>query len=171
MRKFAVSCLAIIFAVAPAYLFAQDNKPAEGQTHYYHLSYSVQEVAENGKVTNNRVYTSSIGTGHGPSAQIRTGDKVPLRTDDKGTVTYVDVGVNIDSDSAVETDGKLALHVNAQVSNAVKVQDPNTPPVIRQNWWGGNVLVPLGKPTVIFSSDDLQSKGKLQVEVTATRID
>ncbi len=44
-------------------------------------------------------------------------------------------------------------------------------PVIRQNVWDSTVLVPIGKPTVVFSSDDLDSKGKMQVEVTATRVE
>jgi hypothetical protein len=33
------------------------------------------------------------------------------------------------------------------------------------------VLIPIGKPTVVFSSDDLGDKGKLQVELTATRVE
>jgi hypothetical protein len=37
--------------------------------------------------------------------------------------------------------------------------------------WDSIVLVTIGKPTVVFSSDDLDSKGKMQVEVTAARVD
>jgi hypothetical protein len=44
-------------------------------------------------------------------------------------------------------------------------------PVIRQNSWDSTVAIPIGKPTVVGSSDDLDSKGKLQVEVTATRVE
>jgi hypothetical protein len=44
-------------------------------------------------------------------------------------------------------------------------------PVIRANRWSANVMVPITKPSIIFSSDNLQDKGKLQVELTATRID
>jgi hypothetical protein len=171
MRKFTVSCLAMIFAAAPAYLFAQDNKPAEGTTHYYHLSYSVQEVAENGKVTNSRIYTTAIGTNLGPPAQIRTGDKIPIHTDDKDNIQYLDIGVNVDTRQASEVGSKLALQVSAEISSTIKAPDAAAPPIIRQNRWQANVLIPIGSPTVIFSSDDLQSKGKLQVEATATRID
>jgi hypothetical protein len=32
------------------------------------------------------------------------------------------------------------------------------------------VLIPLNRLTVIFSSDDLSSKGKLQLELTATPV-
>jgi hypothetical protein len=33
------------------------------------------------------------------------------------------------------------------------------------------VLISIGKPTVVFSSDDLDSKGKMQVEVTAAKVE
>ncbi|MDE3062329.1 MAG: hypothetical protein KGJ51_04650, partial [Acidobacteriota bacterium] len=44
-------------------------------------------------------------------------------------------------------------------------------PIIRQNRWRAPVLVPLGKPTVVFKSDSLDSKGSLQVTVTATPLE
>jgi hypothetical protein len=43
-------------------------------------------------------------------------------------------------------------------------------PTIRQNRWVSTVAVPLKKPTVIFSSDDLTSKRQMQLELTATPI-
>jgi hypothetical protein len=42
--------------------------------------------------------------------------------------------------------------------------------LLRQNRWRSDVLVPLRKPTVIFSSDDPTSTHKMQVELTATPI-
>jgi hypothetical protein len=43
--------------------------------------------------------------------------------------------------------------------------------VIRQNSWQASVLIPVGKPTVVFSSDALENKGGMQVSMTATRLD
>jgi hypothetical protein len=43
--------------------------------------------------------------------------------------------------------------------------------VIRQNKWDSSVLIPVGKPTLVFSADDLDSKGKMQVELTATKVE
>jgi hypothetical protein len=43
-------------------------------------------------------------------------------------------------------------------------------PVVRQNQWQAGVIVPLKKPTVVFSSDDLTTKRQMQVELTATPI-
>lgn len=172
MRRIIVFCFALILFASPIGSFAQqDSKPAESPTHYYRLSYSIQEVGENGKVINNRAYTTSIATGGGPFVQIRTGDKIPIKTDDKGNVSYVDVGVNIDCSNAREVNGKLGLQINAEISSTVKATDPSASPILRQNRWGANVLVPIAKPTIVFSSDNLQDKGRLQVELTATRID
>jgi hypothetical protein len=60
--------------------------------------------------------------------------------------------------------------VSADLSTVQPSEAPNTPPIIRQNRWGSHVLVPLKKPTVIFSSDDLTTKRQMQLEVTATPI-
>jgi hypothetical protein len=172
MRRLIVFCFAVILFAAPICTFAQqDGKPAEIATHYYRLSYSIQEVGETGKVTNSRAYATSIATGPGQTAQIRTGDKVPMVTDNKGEVQYIDVGVSIDCTRAQEVDGKLSVQITADISNTTKGNVPPALPLIRANRWSANVLVPIAKPTIIFSSDNLQDKGKLQVELTATRID
>jgi hypothetical protein len=173
MRRIIVFCFAFILFAAPIGTFAQqDSKPAESPTHYYRLSFSVQEVGETGKVINSRSYETSIATGGGPPSQIRTGDKVPVLTDSKeGNVQYVDVGVSIDCTRAQEVNGKLSVQMTADISNTTKSTNESALPLIRANRWSANVLVPVGKPTIIFSSDNLQDKGKLQVELTATRID
>ena len=172
MRRLIVFCFALVLSAAPIWTFAQqDGKPTETATHYYRLSFSIQEVGETGKVTNSRAYATSIATGPGPTAQIRTGDKVPMVTDNKGEVQYVDVGVSIDCIHAQEVDGKFSVQITADISNTTKGTAPSAPPLIRANRWSATVLVPIAKPTIIFSSDNLQDKGKLQVELTATRID
>src|SRR5215475_3253993 len=172
MRRVITLCLALtLFSTTKSISAQQDNKPAEPPTHYYQLSYSVQEVGENGKVSNSRVYTTSIATNSHDRQMIRTGDKVPLKTDDKGNLQYLDVGVNIDCWNAQEVNGKFAVQITVNISTPTKGTDESAPPVIRQNQWSANVLVPVAKPTVIFSSDHLQDKGKIQVELTATRID
>jgi len=47
---------------------------------------------------------------------------------------------------------------------------PNDP-VIRQNMWQASVLIPIGKRTVVFSSDALENKGGMQLSITANRLD
>jgi hypothetical protein len=43
-------------------------------------------------------------------------------------------------------------------------------PVIRQNKWSAVATVPLGKPTTLFASDDIASKKRMEVELTATEV-
>lgn len=103
------------------------------------------------------------------------GNKVPYQTRPaSGTpqYQYLDVGVNIDCQSPREVEGQLALTVSADVSNLAPGQTAgNGPlPLLRQNKWSSDVILPLRKPTVLFSSDDPTSTHKMQVELTATPI-
>jgi hypothetical protein len=173
MRKSILICLVLALTAGSARLFAQQDaqKSSSPGPQFYRLLFTVQEVDSSGKVTNNRVYSTSIADDHNPE-QIRTGTRVPIKTNDKGEIQYLDIGVNIDCKSAREMDGKLALEVIAEISSlAMETGNSNATPIVRENHWQASVLVPLGKPSVIFSSDDLQGKGKVQVELTATRIE
>jgi len=179
MRRIIILCFALVFFATPIDALAQQEvKTMESPAHYYQLTYSVQEVGETGKVTNSRTYATAIATGNGPTASIRTGDKVPVLTErEKGEAQYIDVGVNIDSLRALEVGNKLALSVTAEISSTTRTTEPTATtestalPIIRSNRWSATVLVPIAKPTIIFSSDNLQDKGKVQVELTATRIE
>ena len=173
MRKSILICLVLALTAGSARLFAQQDtqKSSNPAPQFYRLLFTVQEVDSSGKITNNRVYSTSIADDHNPD-QIRTGTRVPIKTNDKGEIQYLDIGVNIDCKSAHEIDGKLALGVTAEISSlAMETGNSNPTPVVRENHWQASVLVPLGKPSVIFSSDDLQGKGKVQMELTATRIE
>ena len=144
----------------------------------YHIEFVVKEV-DGSKVINSRNYSTSIPqNGH---ASIRAGSRVPIAT---GTYTsgsnerpqtqyqYFDVGANFDCGDAREMEGKLGLRVTAELSSIPPGEQPlqGQNPVVRQNKWTADVIVPLGKPTIIFSSDDVSGKGKMQVELTATPI-
>jgi hypothetical protein len=48
--------------------------------------------------------------------------------------------------------------------------EESSEPVIRQSNWNSRVTVPIGKPTIIFSSDNVSDKGKTELELTATPI-
>ncbi len=80
------------------------------------------------------------------------------------------MGVNIDCRSIKGVQRDLALNVSVDISSMI--QEPTTPgyPVIRQNKWTSNVIVPVKKPTVLFSSDDATTKRQMQLELTATPI-
>jgi hypothetical protein len=84
-------------------------------------------------------------------------------------LTYLDVGVNIDCRAAKEIQDQLALNVSAEISG-IATEQPSNQPLIRQTKWESNVIVPLRKPTTIFSSDDPSTKRQTQLELTAIPI-
>lgn len=180
MRKqLTLIAILAIAVLTPSQSFAQSNvgaKPAPSveQQHFYHLDFVVKEV-EAGRAINSRSYSMIITT-HG-RASIRTGTKVPFNTStapNNAQYTQIDVGVNIDCYQAQEIAGQLALNVKADISSLADPSDGShsgVPPVIRRNTWDSGVIVPIKQPTTIFSSDDLGSKRKMQLELIATRIE
>ena len=175
MRAFAILTLAVVTLAAPGRVFAQQDaaKPTVSPQ-FYRLVFSVEETGDSGKVTNSRSYFTTVQTEERDNSypdQIRTGNRLPLRTSDKGDLQYIDVGVNIDTNQAHAVDGRLALQVTTEISSVANPSNGQSAPLIRQNTWKAEVIVPIGKPTVIFSSDNVDNKGKMQVELTATRIE
>ena len=138
----------------------------------FQLVFVAREVDENGKVVNSRRFDTMIAVPeNGPPSSIRTGAKIPVSMG--SNTTYTDVGVSFDVFRPRVLNGnRLAMQVTAEISSL----DPATntggggQPTIRQNRWVGDVQVSLGEHKVIFRSDDLASKGAMQIEVTATRV-
>ncbi|MEJ7608158.1 MAG: hypothetical protein WKF37_18310 [Bryobacteraceae bacterium] len=167
----------LILAAAAAAIpgFAQPEK-VEDASRFYRLEFSAKEM-ESGKVSNSRTYTMLISnstTTKGGS--IRVGSKLPVQITSPasgfgGQYQFYDLGVNIDCRSVREVGSQLALDVSAEMSSVATTSEPanpGLPPIVRQNKWSSNVLIPVGKPTVVFASDDLTSKRTIQIEVTAT---
>jgi hypothetical protein len=148
---------------------AQGDKSAD-QPKYFHLDFAVKEI-DNGKAVNTRHYTTTAMTGESTpvSCTIRSGSKLPLQTGGGSSTqfVYVDIGVSIDCRSMKEIDGSLAISVTAEISSAAPTANQ---PLIRQTKWSSNVIIPVGKPAVIFSSDDAAGNGQMQLELTATAI-
>jgi hypothetical protein len=171
LSKFGLAILSILPASS---LVAQDKAPKPPE-HFYHLVFQIEETDNAGNVINSRSYAGAAVTENSRGWAIKTGTKIPLVTAGKGEkseIQYIDVGVNIEFQDAVEEGSKLHLVVNASISSLAAAPDTATAdPIIRQNTWSSEVLIPVGKPTVIFSSDNLESKGRTQVELTATRIE
>jgi hypothetical protein len=189
MRKFALMSSLLLFALAlPPLARAQDaDKPvedaktAEDAPNYYHLVFVVQELDAAGKPVNSRTYTTNVSTDPKHSGSIRTGSRIPIATGafasggEKGQVEtqfqYIDVGVNFDIRRIEDVRHELGIDLAAEISSVAEASDARLhQPVIRQNRWQTQVLIPISKATVLFSSDSLDSKGSLQVTVTATPI-
>jgi hypothetical protein len=87
---------------------------------------------------------------------------------------YIDTGFNMDIRVREEAAG-LQLQTSAEMSSVVPSESQNefarVTPVIRSLRQDVNALVKLGKLTVLTSIDDVNSKRRYQLEVTATRAD
>jgi hypothetical protein len=176
------SALLIAFlSAAPLAVRAQSSGSAQAkpEQHFLKLDFVVREVDPSGKVVNARSYTSSTVTGDEGFRSIRTGSRVPVRTSDGNgganvQYQYIDAGVNIDFGEAMLTGNEVSISVKGDVSSFAKPSEEVAGSaslkelVIRQNKWDATVLVPLGKPTIIFSSDDVTTRNKMQMELTAT---
>ena len=133
---------------------------------FYKFEIVVQEVSGS-KVLNSRTYTT-IAPAPG-KGEIRAGSKIPFAVDHDKT-ELIDVGVNIDVFNIAEIQDKLAFSVIAEVSSLAGAGNDSMRPTIRQNRWSSRLIIALRKPTVIFSSDNVDAKSQMQVQVTATPV-
>ena len=137
---------------------------------FYRLDFALKELDEN-KIVSLKNYSTFMST-DAKSALIRVGTKVPYPAGN-GSYNYADVGVNIDCTRIQEINGQLLVQVNAEISSVAAGGTTSdaavTPPalVVRQNRWNSVAIIPIAKATTLFSSDDLNSKRKLQLELTA----
>ena len=140
------------------------------ESKFYKLDFVVKEI-EGTKVLNARAYSTTVSTDKSsPSSLIRTGSRVPVPTSPDGKqFNFSEVGVNIDCRSVQEVGGELSMIVTAEVTTTLQ-ESTTGPPIHRQNKWTAAAVVPLRKPTVLFSSDDATTKRQMQLELTATPI-
>jgi len=190
MRKLTLICCLIFFTMSFGQKsIAQESTPApesvktsQTPAHFYHLEFVVQEMGADGKSTNSRSYTATVSTdARDRGTSIRTNSRIPVpigssSSGSNGTLVntqfqYIDVGVNIDARNVHELDRQLSLDLVADISSVAASNDACLhQPVIRQNKWQAGVLISIGKATVVFTSDALDSKGSMQVVVTATSL-
>ncbi len=187
MKRSVILATALLLFAAPLCLCAQnapqESAPASTTQHFYHLKFIVEELSDTGTVTNTRTYQTTVSTGpNDPSQIIKTGSRVPIVTGSYSgsgsplpntQFQYIDLGVSIQVQHVAEIGDALKFNLRTDVSSMAKYSEIAgvNEPVIRQNTWSSDVLVPIGKPSVVFSSDDLDTKGKMQVEVTATPVE
>jgi len=180
MRKMTTLCCLLLLAFScgnkasaqEAAKAPETARPSEAPIHFYHLEFVVQELGSDGKAVNSRSYTTTTSTDRSDaSVSIRTGSKIPVQSSSQ-SFQYMDVGINFDVYRVHEINGRLAINMVADVSNLATpagVSQPSTP-VVRNNRWQAPVIVPLNKATVVFTSDSLDTKGSMQVVVTATLV-
>ncbi len=179
MRKIIAALIVVItvglYAGARPAEAQDESKPKANPIAPYRLDFSLDEL-QDGKKINTRHYTSQLVAGQ--ENDIRIGLRVPVVTGDtKGEkqYQYLDVGTNIKCDSRERGDD-IELIVDAEVSDidtpapGAPLATPYLAPIIRQVKIEGRVLLTTGKPILIGSVDDPNSKREFQLEVTATKL-
>ena len=163
--------------------WAQDDskKEAPAQTartqpvQPYRLDFAFNELAD-GKIVNTRHYSMNLTAGE--SNEIKIGARVPVTSSaSPGTDIvqwqYLDVGTNIWAQLREHGD-ELILAVRSDVSNLDTNNEPEhgkvSNPIVRQIKISGSTLLAVGKPILIGSMDDPNSKRQFQLEVTVTKL-
>ena len=140
----------------------------------YRLDFSFNEVTD-GKIVNTRHYSMDLTAGE--SNELKIGVRVPVETgtSNPGLATqfqYLDVGTNIWAQLRERGD-ELMLVVRSEVSNLDMDSGRSSgvsAPVVRQIKISGDTLLVVGKPILIGSADDPNSKRQFQLEVTVTKL-
>jgi hypothetical protein len=152
--------------------FAQNEaKPPAPEEKFFHLDFALKEV-DGGKTVNARSYTMTVSTEKSaPPALTRNSSRVPVQvqTNPPGFNSF-EVGTNLDCRNVKEISNGLTFILDASITSLASETGTPAQPIIRTVRWSSPVVVPLRKPTVVFTSDDPSSKRQFQLEVIATPI-
>jgi hypothetical protein len=168
----------LVTLLAAPMVHAQTDKASKPETgsqlkeeaQFFKLEFVVRE-REGDKVINHRSYFMQVGDTiftKGMNSSMRNGTKVPI---DAGEGKYLDVGLNIDCRNVQLINNNLSLYVAIEQSSIqVPASEVKGASLILQNKWDSEVVVPFGKKTIIFSSDEETSSRVMEVELTVTPI-
>jgi hypothetical protein len=156
---------------------SKESSAATEQSDAYRLNISFNEL-EDGKKLNTRHYSVDL-TGGRPK-EIKIGTRVPVVSANCGSSSsgsasdqyqYLDVGTHIWAQLISRSD---ELHITGDISSldttAGTEGSTRLGPVIRQIKIEGSTAVVLGKPLIVGSADDPNSKREYQIEVTVTKL-
>lgn len=153
----------------------------DGNTeNFFKLAFVMYEL-DDGKRINQRDYMMIGRTDNQPSS-IRVATKVPITTLEKGDekqYTYTDVGLRINCFIKEQVDRRLQLHCDIEISSFIRPEQiANSTgnaglaaPFLRTMRTESWALLTLGKPAILTTVDDINSSKRMQIEVTATKLD
>ena len=153
----------------------------EGNTeNFFKLAFVMYEL-DDGKRTNQRDYMMIGRTDNHPSS-IKVATKVPITTLEKGDekqYTYTDVGLKINCSMKEQVDRRLQLHCDIEISSFMRPEQIANAtgnaglaaPFLRTTRTDSWALLTMGKPAILTTVDDINSTKRMQVEVTATKLD
>lgn len=137
----------------------------------YKIEFSVYEV-QNGKRLNARKYMTLADDGE--FGRIRVGSQVPFVVGGVGSggYQYKDIGMNIDCRPHGDENG-VRLDLTVEMSSVLKPEEShqsNEHPVFRTDRSSLTADLPLDKPTITSTMDDVSSDRRYEIEVTATKV-
>jgi hypothetical protein len=157
-----------------------ENREPAATNNFFKLAFVMYEV-DDGKRTNQRDYMMIGRTDNQPS-NIRVSTKVPITTMEKGgdkAYTYTDVGLRINCSMKEQVDHRLQLHCDIEISSFIRPEQIANAtgnaglaaPFIRTTRTESWALLTMGKPAILTTVDDINSTKRMQIEVTATKMD
>jgi len=141
----------------------------------YKMAFSIYEL-QDGKKINQRDYSLLVEANERGANTLKIGTKVPIDTG-KDSYTYTDVGFELRCSAGETVNNKLEVSVDMTVSNfAIPEQnaDPRAGgnrPILRGVTQRVSAVINPGKPQLLTTMDDVNSTKRLQVELTATKVD
>jgi hypothetical protein len=144
------------------------SERTEKPVHAYRLDFSVNELEDSKKI-NTRQYSLNLNADD--ANELKIGTRIPVEFK-QGEFQYLDVGTSIWCRIGERSDG-VPLSVRAEISNfAMPEQESgrSSRPAVRQLQIRASTLAQLGKPMIVGSVDDPNSKRQFQLEVMVTRL-
>jgi hypothetical protein len=160
-------CLSVSTSRAQEPSISKEQVPGKSVAPY-RLDFTVTEL-EGGKKINARQYSMNLNTDDANA--IKIGTRVPVEAK-QGEFQYIDVGTEIWS-RLKERDGGLLLEVRCELSSFAipdQANRTNSMPLIRQLKINASTVAWPGKPMIVGSVDDPNSKRQFQLEVTTTKL-
>jgi len=148
----------------------------DGMTeNFFKLAFVMYEL-DDAKRTNQRDYMLIARAENLPSS-IRVSTRVPVYTEER-KMTYVDAGLTIRCSLKEQIDRRVQLHCDIEISSFVRPEQIASSgnagpaaPVLRTTRTESWALLTLGKPAILTTVDDINSAKRMQIEVTATKVD
>jgi hypothetical protein len=157
-----------------------ENREPTATNNFFKLAFVLYEV-DDGKRTNQRDYMMIGRTDNQPSS-IRVSTKVPITTAEKAgdkQYTYIDVGLRINCSMKEQVDRRLQFHCDIEISSFIRPEQIANAtgnaglaaPFLRTTRTESWALLTPGKPAILNTVDDINSTKRMQIEVTATKMD
>jgi hypothetical protein len=141
---------------------------------FYRLDLVLREL-DDGKLINTRSYFMLLKA-DGASASLRAGNEIPISVisfqEKPAGTNYRNIGFSIDC-ALEEIDGTPAITLSAGIDSVLPPEQIDVPkstlPGFRHLTFKSAATLSPGKPTMVSSIDDPNSKRRFQLEITATK--